>query len=89
MGLLGQLASLAVVLALNAVLLKKGIEVKYREGDLYRVEMLKKYKRKEITLDDLPLPVFETEEERAERERKIEETEKKLAFAEAGGLKDE
>jgi hypothetical protein len=89
LGLLSQLASLAVVLALNAVLLKKGIEVKYREGDLYRVEMLKKYKRKEITLDDLPLPVFETEEERAERERKIEETEKKLAFAEAGGLKDE
>lgn len=84
-GLLCCVVSFSVILALNAVLLKKGIEVKYREGDLYRVEMLRRYKKHEITLDELPLPVYETEEEKAERERKTEETAERIAYAEAGG----
>lgn len=44
----------------------KGIEIK--EIDQKRIELYKKYKAGEVNLDDLPLPVFESEEERQKRE---------------------
>ena len=88
-GLLCHAAAFGLVLGINAALIKKGIEVQYKEGDLYRAQMLKRYKRKEITLDDLPFPVFETEEERLEREKKEKETAEKLKLAQAGGVLNE
>lgn len=48
----------AVMLGLNLAVAKKGIPIHYMEGDLYRIEVAKKLKRKEITLDDIPQPVF-------------------------------
>ncbi|HOU09111.1 MAG TPA: hypothetical protein PL044_07990 [Clostridiales bacterium] len=48
-----------VLAALNFAIAKKGIEIRYKEGDLYRVEIARKLKRKELTLDDIPQPVYQ------------------------------
>ena len=72
----GGVAACAVWLALffvNRVMLKKGIEPAYKPNDIKRREMLKKVRAGEVNLDDLPLPVFESEEEHAERLKALEE----------------
>ncbi len=46
------------------LLIKNEIPVKYDEGVLERIEIFKKVKNNEISLDDLPQPVVETEETR-------------------------
>ena len=58
---------------LNRHMLKKGIEPTYRENDVKRRELLKKVRAGEVDLDSLPLPVMESEEERAERMKALEE----------------
>lgn len=58
---------------LNTIISKKDIEVKYRVNDPERKEILKKLKKGEISLDDLTLPVFETEEEKEARLKALEE----------------
>lgn len=58
---------------LNTIISKKDIELKYRVNDPERKEILKKLKKGEITLDDLTLPVFETEEEKEARLKALEE----------------
>ncbi|MCR5522465.1 MAG: hypothetical protein K6F64_02355 [Clostridia bacterium] len=63
----------AVIYYINRSLLKKGIEPEYRENDLKRKEMLKKVRKGEINLDDLPVPIFESEEEHKERMKALEE----------------
>lgn len=62
-----------VLYYLNSALLKKGIEPTYREFDPKRKELLKKYRAGEVDLDSLTLPVFESEEEREERIKALEE----------------
>ncbi len=62
-----------VLYFLNRHMIKKGIEPVYRENDVKRREMLKKVRAGEVDLDSLPLPVFESEEERAERMKALEE----------------
>lgn len=72
----GGIACFAVFLAiflLNRAILKKGIEPVYKENDVKRREMLKKVRSGEVDIDSLPLPVFESEEERAERMKALEE----------------
>ena len=72
----GALASCAVFLAmflLNRSMLKKGVEPVYKENDVKRRDMLKKVRAGEVDLDDLPLPVFESEEEHEERLKALEE----------------
>ena len=59
---------------LNRAILKKGIEPTYREYDPKRRELLKKVRKKEVNLDDLPLPVFESEEEHEARMKALQET---------------
>ena len=59
---------------LNKAILKKGIEPVYREYDPKRRDLLKLVRRGEVDLDDLPLPVFESEEEHAARMKALEET---------------
>lgn len=68
------LLAFAVVAALNITVALKGIPVHYKEGDLYRVDTAKRLKRGEITLDDISQPIYETEEEKLERERAIDDT---------------
>lgn len=66
----GATAALAVYLILffiNRALLQKGIEPTYREYDAQRKALLRQVRRGETDLDDLPLPVFESEAERAAR----------------------
>ena len=72
----GALAAMAMYLAvffLNRALLQKGIEPHYRENDLKRKELLRRVRAGEVDLDDLPLPIYESEEEREERLRALEE----------------
>lgn len=71
----------AVMLTLNLIMAIKGIEVKYKPGDLYRVEVGRKLKAGNVKLAELPLPVFETDEEKAER---LAELEKAVADAHDG-----
>ena len=54
-------------------MLKKGIEPAYRENDIKRRELLRKVCRGEIDLDSLPLPVLESEQEREERLKALNE----------------
>ena len=58
---------------INRIMLKKGIEPAYRENDLKRRELLKKVRAGEVSLDSLPLPIFESDEEREERLKALEE----------------
>ena len=72
----GGLAACVMFLVLffvNRTMLKKGIEPVYRENDLKRKELLKQVRKGEVNLDDLPLPVFENEQERQERLKALEE----------------
>ncbi len=72
-GCLAVCAMFLVEFFLNRALLKKGIEPTYRENDLKRKELLKKVRAGEVDLDDLTLPIFESEEEREERMKALEE----------------
>ena len=54
-------------------MLKAGIEPEYKENDIKRKALLKKVRAGEVELDSLPLPVFESEEERAERIQALKE----------------
>lgn len=51
----------AAVIAVNVIIDKKGIEVIYDEGVEERVAVYHKYKSGEVSIDDLPQPVVETE----------------------------
>ncbi len=66
-------ALFVIMYLLNKALLKKGIEPTYREFDPKRKEVLKKVRSGEIDIDSLTLPVFESEEEREERVKALEE----------------
>ena len=72
-GALAALAMYLVVFFLNRTLLKNGIEPKFRENDLKRKELLRRVRAGEVDLDALPLPIFESDEEREERLRALEE----------------
>lgn len=73
-GALVCLAVLMFIFILNHLVIKKNIQPEIKEVDLKRVELNKKVKKGEISLDDLPLPVFETEEEKEERLKKEAES---------------
>lgn len=72
-GALGSFAVFVIMFLINGALLKKGIEPTYREFDPKRKELLKKVRSGEVDIDSLTLPVFESEEEREERVRALEE----------------
>lgn len=72
-GAFALLAVFVLIFALNFITLKKNFQPDISETDLKRVETMKKIKAGEITFADLPLPVFESEEE---REKRLEEERK-------------
>ncbi|MBR6005988.1 MAG: hypothetical protein IK063_07170 [Clostridia bacterium] len=72
-GALVCLAVYLVIFFISSAILKKGIEPKFRENDLKRKEMLKKVRAGEVDIDTLPIPVYESEEEREERLKALEE----------------
>ena len=72
----GGLACFALHLALvfiNAKMLKKGVEPVYREFDPMRKELRKKIKAGEVDLDDLPLPIYESQEEHETRMKEFQQ----------------
>ena len=52
---------------INTKMLKKGIEPQYREFDPKRKALLKRVRKGEVDIDELPLPIFESDEEREKR----------------------
>ncbi|MBR5620713.1 MAG: hypothetical protein IKW76_13350 [Clostridia bacterium] len=72
-GALAAAVMFAVMYLLNRAILNVGIEPKFRENDLKRKELLKKVRSGEVDIDSLPLPVFESEAEREERLKALEE----------------
>ncbi|MCR5207269.1 MAG: hypothetical protein K6C14_02180, partial [Eubacterium sp.] len=71
-----------ILVIVNVKMLKKGVEPIYREFDPKRKELLKKVKNGEVDLDDLTLPVFESEEERENRMKEFQQAMEEEAAAE-------
>ena len=72
----GGFAAAAVWLGMfiiNHIMLKRGIEPTYKENDVKRRELLRQYRAGKLDLDKLTLPVLESEEEREERLKALEE----------------
>ena len=72
-GALAAMAAYIVLYIINRAMLEKGIEPEYKENDIKRREMLRKVRAGEVDLDSLPLPVFESEDERDQRMKALEE----------------
>ncbi len=71
-----------VLIIINVIMLKKGVEPVYREFDPKRKELLKKVKAGEVNLDDLSLPIYESEEEYEARMKEFEQAMEAEAEAE-------
>lgn len=81
----GGIACFALHLGLviiNSKMLKKGVEPVYREFDPKRRELRKKIKKGELDLDDLPLPIYESEEEHETRMKEFQQAMEEEAAAE-------
>ncbi len=74
----------AAMLAINIFTIKKDFQPKISPNDILRSNTLKKVKSGEINIDDLPLPVFESPEEKEKRLREYYEMQER-----AGGDSDE
>jgi hypothetical protein len=70
-----------VIFILNHLIIKKNILPEIKQVDLDRKALNKKVKSGEVSLDDLPLPVFETEEE---KEIRLKNEAESRALAEKG-----
>lgn len=67
---LGSFASIiafAASLAINIIIYYRDLPIKVKEVDVLRAQTLKRIKNGEISYADLPLPVFETPQEREKR----------------------
>jgi len=64
-GLFIAFSAFAAVAVVNYLIAQKGLPVQFDEGDVERVEIARKVKRGEMSIDDLPQPVVETAETRA------------------------
>lgn len=71
-----------ILVLINVKMLRKGIEPVYREFDPKRKELLKKVKAGEVNLDDLSLPIFESEEEYEARMKEFQQAMEEEAEAE-------
>lgn len=82
------IALLGALIAVNALIYRKNPQPQIKEIDLERIEILKKVKSGEVSLDDLPLPVCYSEEEELARTQFIgasKKKEKKNKKAKKGG----
>ena len=61
----------AAFLATNIAIIRKTPEIKVSDTDKKRIALLKEIKTGKITYDELPVPIFETEEERLNRENAL------------------
>ncbi len=65
---------LLFIFALNLLIIKKDIKPTLKEVDIQRVEIRKKVKSGEISIDELPVPILESEEERQKRLEEAEQS---------------
>ncbi|MCR5041084.1 MAG: hypothetical protein K6C36_03150 [Clostridia bacterium] len=72
-GAVASCAMFVIIFFLNRKMVKDGIEPVYRENDIKRRAILKQVRAGEVDLDDLTLPVFESEEEHDERLKQLAE----------------
>ena len=79
------LALLGALIAVNILLYRKNPQPQVKEIDLERIEILKKVKSGEISLDDLPLPVCYSKEEELARTQFIGANKKKEKKSKKGG----
>lgn len=70
-GALGAAAMFAAYFATNRAILKNPPEIKINDVDKKRIAIRADIKAGKISLDDLPVPVLETEEERLQRENAL------------------
>ncbi len=78
----GAFVALAMFVAdfiINNLFIKRNIQHIAKEVDLQRIAMRKRVKAGEVSLDDLTLPVFESDEE---REKRLADEKKRSALAE-------
>lgn len=87
-GIYAVCAAFLIVSILNLVIAVNGLNITYKPGDTERIEMRRKYKNKEISLADIPYPIYMTEEERVKRQAAIEKTAAEMAQAVEGGEDD-
>ena len=80
-GAIGCFLVFCFIFILNNLVIKRNIQPEIKEVDIKRVEMKKKVKAGEVSLDELTLPVFESEEE---REKRLADEEKSRLLAEKG-----
>ena len=78
-------AVLMLIFVLNRLIVTKNIQPKIKEIDLERVKIRKQIKNCEISYDDLPLPVLESEEEKDKRLQEKVEKEKLVQSAKGEG----
>ncbi len=84
----GSIACFAVLLlifVLNRLIVTKNIQPEIKEIDLERIKIRKQIKNGEISYDDLPLPVLESEEEKDKRLQEKVEKEKLVQSAKGEG----
>ena len=79
------IALLGALIAVNVLLYRKNPQPQIKEIDLERMEILKKVKSGEVSLDDLPLPVCYSEEEELARTQFIGASKKKDKKMKKGG----
>lgn len=70
-GSLASAAMLVVFGVLNINMMKNGAPLPLSDVDRKRIELYKQYKAKKLDLDTLPLPIYETAEEREKRENAL------------------
>ena len=61
------LIAFGIFMFINIKMYKENAQVTVKEVDLKRIEIARKVKSGEIKLEDLPMPIFETEEEKNAR----------------------
>lgn len=67
-GVLGIIAVFTAFLIPDAKIMRNPPEIKVSDVDKQRIEIYAKVKAGELSLDDLPIPILETDEERLKRE---------------------
>lgn len=83
-GAAGIIVEYAAFLATNISILRRTPEIKISEVDRKRIALMKDIKAGKVTYDELPVPIFETEEERLKRENALSGTTKKDKKAKKG-----
>ncbi len=83
-GAFGCLAVFVLIFTLNYLVIKKNIQPHIKEVDLQRVAMKKRIKSGEVSIDDLSLPVFESDEERKKRLEDAEKSHQLIVEAKGG-----